>query len=47
MEARPRMAEVELEQLLGRNRSRFCATGEGPLVPQSGAGFAVGEQEIL
>jgi hypothetical protein len=47
MEARPRMGEVELEQLLERNRSRFCATGEDPLVPQSGSGFAVGEQEIL
>jgi hypothetical protein len=52
MEARPQMGEAELEELLARNRARFCATGEDHFgsgsragLPQSG--FALGEQEVL
>jgi hypothetical protein len=54
MEAWPQMSEPELETLLARNRSRFCATSEDHLVPgsrahsqQSVSGFALGEQEVL
>jgi hypothetical protein len=54
MEGRPRMSEAELEELLERNRRRFCAIDENHLLAssqgrltQSEAGFALGNQETL
>jgi hypothetical protein len=55
MEARPRMSEAALGQLLARNRQRYCAMGEGQLLPPSlpssrqppAGGFEVGDHEVL
>jgi hypothetical protein len=55
MESRPRMSDVELGELLGRNRQRYCAMGEGHLLPPplpssrqlSSGGFEVGDHEVL
>jgi hypothetical protein len=55
MEARPRMSEAELAGLLEANRRRYCALGEGQLLPpplpssrqSSSGGFEVGDHEVL